>query len=102
MTDERIDQLDIQLGIRHPQVAADIARGLVARIRSDAAEIERLRDALDEINRHCGDNGETNGDRDRRWAAEVARKALSAGERDAGLPTADDVRGILRADTTSE
>ena len=64
--------------LKHPEdhvcwIAAD-------RLKEANAEIERLRDALDEIHRHCGDNGETNGDRDRRWAAEVARTALSAGK----------------------
>lgn len=36
----------------------------------------RFEAALDEIRRHCGDNGEAPADRGGRWAAQVASDAL--------------------------
>jgi hypothetical protein len=41
-----------------------------------AAEIDRLRDALDGIMRHCGENG---ADRGGRWAAYIASHVLNGG-----------------------
>jgi hypothetical protein len=44
-------------------------------------ETRRLYEALDEIRRQCGENGESGPARDGRWAAETARKALDKYDR---------------------
>jgi hypothetical protein len=53
------------------------AEGLPEVLEEAAGTIVCLRDALDAIKRHCGENGETGADRGHRWAAEVARNALN-------------------------
>ena len=62
-----------------PIVAPDDAMWMAGRIREQAFEIERMRDALDGIRRHCGENGQTGADRCGRWAAEVASHVLNGG-----------------------
>lgn len=75
MTDKHHDIVSL---LRSMAYVSDMYDAVICSEAAD--EIERLRAALDEIHRHCGDNGEANGDRDRRWAAQIARAALSAGK----------------------